>query len=100
MSTWYDPQTGDERRAQLLRLKNLPKESQWLTQPSTLYQTYRDEPYVKDCIVAELRATGTYSNDPLANDHIGADAKLLWTWACRWHSGYEGYRHAREGRKK
>jgi len=100
MSTWYDPQAGDERRAQLLRLQNLPAKLQWLRSPSLLYRTYGNETDPKSPVIWLMRHSPAYDDDPLADAHIAADAKLLWTWACRWHSGYEGYRHSLEGRKK
>ena len=100
MSTWYDLNAEDERRAQLLRLKNLPAKIQWMRQPSTLYRAYGGETNPEAQVICLMRYAQAYDDDPLADAHIGADAKLLWTWACRWHSGYEGYRHFLEGRKK
>lgn len=94
LSTWYDPRAGDDRRAQLLRIQRLPEQSRWLAQPAKLYRAYRDalEPTV--LIANELHLSGAYRNNPLAEDHITQDATLLWSWACRWAEGYDGYRRS------
>ncbi len=92
MSTWYDPQAGDDRREQLLRLQRLPDDTRWVANPPVCYRHYQDDVDPQFSIACELRASGAYRADPQAEDHIAADAQTLWTWACRWKQDHSGYR--------
>jgi len=94
MSSWYGPHAGDERRAQLLRIQRLPETARWLSQPATLYRAYRYDPEPERQIAYQLTLSRAYEDDPEKEAHIRSDADLLWTWAYRWHMGYDGYRRA------